>query len=208
MMKKWSSAWAGLALSYGSIVIVIVLLICSFFYIYFSRSYNEELRNKNQLILENTARTIEETVLKRVQQLYVDLSLDKSADIRLFADQADRNGLNQVLDLQELLKAKVAANTDIVQGIHLYYPARNIMLSSLYGLRYNADQSEGLFIMRTGFRRCAPANITVSGRRHAKFQRISSPLRRARIPMACLRMRTATLSALQGKPVMSSLLLM
>ncbi|WP_229729975.1 AraC family transcriptional regulator [Paenibacillus silvae] len=143
MMKKWSSAWAGLALSYGSIVIVIVLLICSFFYIYFSRSYNEELRNKNQLILENTARTIEGTVLKRVQQLYVDLSLDKSADIRLFADQADRNGLNQVLDLQELLKAKVAANTDIVQGIHLYYPARNIMLSSLYGLRYNADQSEG-----------------------------------------------------------------
>nr|WP_154889817.1 AraC family transcriptional regulator [Paenibacillus xylanexedens] len=142
-MKKWSSAWAGLALSYGSIVIVIVLLICSFFYIYFSRSYNEELRNKNQLILENTARTIEGTVLKRVQQMYVDLSLNKSANIRLFTDQEDRNELNQVVDLQELLKAKVAANTDIVQGIHLYYPARNIMLSSLYGLRYKADQSEG-----------------------------------------------------------------
>lgn len=142
-MKKWSTAWAGLALSYGSIVIVIVLLICSFFYIYFSRSYNEELRNKNQLILENTARTIEETILKRVQQMYVDLSLDRSANIRLFADQEDRNGLNQVIDLQELLKAKAAANTDIVQGIHLYYPARNIMLSSLYGLRYGADQSEG-----------------------------------------------------------------
>jgi AraC-like DNA-binding protein len=142
-MKKWSTAWAGLALSYGSIVIVIVLLICSFFYIYFSRSYNEELRNKNQLILENTARTIEETILKRVQQMYVELSLDRSANIRLFADQEDRNGLNQVVDLQELLKAKAAANTDIVQGIHLYYPARNIMLSSLYGLRYGADQSEG-----------------------------------------------------------------
>ncbi|WP_366292219.1 hypothetical protein [Paenibacillus sp. AN1007] len=105
-MKKWSTAWAGLALSYGSIVIVIVLLICSFFYIYFSRSYNEELRNKNQLILENTARTIEETILKRVQQMYVELSLDRSANIRLFADQEDRNGLNQVVDLQELLKAK------------------------------------------------------------------------------------------------------
>lgn len=142
-MKKWRSAWAGLALSYGSIVVIIVLLICSFFYIYFSRSYNEELRNKNQLILENTARTIEGTVLKRVQQMYVDLALDKSANLRLFADQEDQNGLNQVVDLQELLKAKVAANTDIVQGIHLYYPARNMMLSSLYGLRYNADQSEG-----------------------------------------------------------------
>ncbi|WP_440114768.1 AraC family transcriptional regulator [Paenibacillus sp. QZ-Y1] len=141
-MKKWNSAWAGLAISYGSIVVVIVLLICSFFYIYFSRSYNEELQNKNQLILENTARTIEGTVLQRVQQMYVDLSLDKSANISMFADTSNRGGLDQVVDLQELLKAKVAGNTDIVQAIHLYYPEQNIMLSSLYGLRYNADQGE------------------------------------------------------------------
>ncbi|PQP84194.1 AraC family transcriptional regulator [Paenibacillus sp. PCH8] len=142
-MKKWNSAWAGLAISYGSIVVIIVLLICSFFYIYFSRSYNEELKNKNQLILENTARTIEGTVLQRVQQMYVDLSLDKSANISMFADKAsNRGGLDHVVDLQELLKAKVAGNADISQAIHLYYPKQNIMLSSLYGLRYDADQGE------------------------------------------------------------------
>ncbi|WP_339847633.1 AraC family transcriptional regulator [Paenibacillus sp. FSL W7-1088] len=142
-MKKWSSAWAGLAISYGSIVVVIVLLICSFFYIYFSRSYNEELQNKNQLILENTTRTIEGTILQRVQQMYVDLSLDKSVDIRLFAEPSTRSGLDSVIDLQELLKSKVAGNADMIQAIHLYYPGQNIMLSSLYGLRYNADQGEG-----------------------------------------------------------------
>ncbi|SLK17526.1 MULTISPECIES: AraC family transcriptional regulator [unclassified Paenibacillus] len=142
-MKKWSSAWAGLAISYGSIVVVIVLLICSFFYIYFSRSYNEELQNKNQLILENTTRTIEGTILQRVQQIYLDLSLDKSADIRLFAEPSTRSGLDSVIDLQELLKSKVAGNADMIQAIHLYYPGQNIMLSSLYGLRYNADQGEG-----------------------------------------------------------------
>ncbi|RAW16163.1 AraC family transcriptional regulator [Paenibacillus taichungensis] len=142
-MKKWSSAWANLAISYGSIVVVIVLLICSFFYIYFSRSYNEELQNKNQLILENTTQTIEGTILQRVQQIYLDLSLDKSADIRLFAGPSTRSGLDSVIDLQELLKSKVAGNTDMIQAIHLYYPGQNIMLSSLYGLRYNADQGEG-----------------------------------------------------------------
>lgn len=141
-MKKWSSAWAGLAASYVSIVLVIVLLVCSFFYIYFSRSYNEELQNKNQLILENTVRTIENTVLKRVQQIYLDLSLDKSADIRLFAEPSYRNGLDHVIDLQELLKSRVAGNSDLIQAIHLYYPGQNIMLSSLYGLKYNADQGE------------------------------------------------------------------
>lgn len=141
-MKKWSSAWAGLAVSYVSIVLVIVLLVCSFFYIYFSRSYNEELQNKNQLILENTTRTIEGTILQRVQQIYLDLSLNKSADIRLFAEPSTRSGLDSVIDLQELLKSKVAGNADIIQAIHLYYPGQNIMLSSLYGLRYNADQGE------------------------------------------------------------------
>lgn len=142
-MKKWSSAWAGLAISYGSIVVVIVLLICSFFYIYFSRSYNEELQNKNQLILENTTRTIEGTILQRVQQIYLDLSLDKSVDIQMFAEPSTRSGLDSVIDLQELLKSKVAGNADMIQAIHLYYPGHNIMLSSLYGLRYNADQGEG-----------------------------------------------------------------
>ncbi|MHA6530400.1 helix-turn-helix domain-containing protein [Paenibacillus sp. BAC0078] len=142
-MKKWSSAWARLALSYGSIVIVIVLLVCSFFYIYFSRSYNEELQNKNQLILENTVRTIEGTVLQRVQQIYLDLSLDKSADIRLFTKPSAQSSLDSVIDLQELLKSKVAGNADMIQSIHLYYPKQNVMLSSLYGLRYNADQGEG-----------------------------------------------------------------
>lgn len=142
-MKKWSSAWTRLALSYGSIVIVIVLLVCSFFYIYFSRSYNEELQNKNQLILENTARTIEGTVLQRVQQIYLDLSLDKSADIRLFTKPSAQSSLDSVIDLQELLRSKVAGNADMIQSIHLYYPKQNVMLSSLYGLRYNADQGEG-----------------------------------------------------------------
>ncbi|WP_019909167.1 helix-turn-helix domain-containing protein [Paenibacillus sp. HW567] len=142
-MKKWSSAWTRMALSYGSIVIIIVLLVCSFFYIYFSRSYNEELQNKNQLILDNTVRTIEETVLQRVQQIYLDLSLDKSADIRLFAKPSAQSSLDSVIDLQELLKSKVAGNSDLIQSIHLYYPKQNIMLSSLYGLRYNADQGEG-----------------------------------------------------------------
>ncbi|KQO12042.1 helix-turn-helix domain-containing protein [Paenibacillus sp. Leaf72] len=142
-MKKWNSVFANLAISYIAIVLVIVLLLCSVFYIYFSKSYEAELRTKNQLILENTAQTIEATVLQRVQQIYLNLSLDKTVDIRLFADSSYKSNLSKAIDLQELLKTEVAGSSDIVYAVHLYYPKQNIMLSSNYGLKFNADQGSG-----------------------------------------------------------------
>lgn len=141
-MKKWNSAFVSLAISYVSIVLVIVLLICSVFYIYFSGHYKEELRNKNQLILENTARTIETSVLQSVQQIYLDLSLDKDGDLRLFADSSIPLSSGTALDLQEVLESEAASHSDLVQAVHLYAPGQNIMLSSLYGLILQADQGE------------------------------------------------------------------
>jgi two-component system response regulator YesN len=139
-MKKWNSVFANLAFSYAAIVLVIVLLLCSVFYIYFSKNYKDELRDKNQLLLENTAQAIETSVLQRVRQVYLDLSVDKTADIRLFADASYQTKLSKAIDLQELLKSEVNSYSDIVQAIHLYYPGQNIMLSSLYGLNFNANQ--------------------------------------------------------------------
>lgn len=141
-MKKWNSVLARLAYSYVSIVLVIVLLLCSVFYIYFSRSYKEELQTKNQMIVENTARTIENSVLERVQKMVVDLSLDRSADLRLWADSSIPMHNSSMLDLQQQLKAEVASNADIVQAVHVYDPQQNMMLSSQYGLIYNANNRE------------------------------------------------------------------
>lgn len=146
-MKKWNTAFANLAISYISIVLVIILLLCSVFYIYFSSKYKEELQSRNQLILENTARTIESTVLQRVQQIYLDLSLYSTADLRTFADSPFHTNTSKVMDLQELLKSEVASHSDIVQAVHLYDPRQNVMLSSLYGLKFNADQGDsGVFL--------------------------------------------------------------
>ncbi|MNM15435.1 HTH-type transcriptional activator Btr [compost metagenome] len=141
-MKKWNSAFANLAISYISIVLVLVLLLCSVFYIYFSGRYKEELRNKNQLILENTAGTIETAVLQRAQQIYLDISLNTTADLRLFTDTSFQRNLSKVIDLEALLKSEAASNSDTVQAVHLYDPGQNVMLSSLYGLKYNANQGD------------------------------------------------------------------
>lgn len=150
-MKKWNSVFANLAISYISIVLVIVLLLCSIFYIYFSGNYKEELRSRNQMILKNTAQTIETTVLQKAQQVYLDISLNKSIDVRLFADASIRNNHGKVMDLQEFLKAEVISNSDVVQAVHLYYPRQNMLLSSLYGLTYNAGQNSRMAYLADWF---------------------------------------------------------
>ncbi|WP_310830795.1 helix-turn-helix domain-containing protein [Paenibacillus pedocola] len=142
-MKKWSSAFTSLAISYISIVLVIVLLLCSVFYIYFSSHYKEELRSRNQLILKNTAGTIEASVLQRVQQIYLEVSLKQTATLRLLAGASFSSNLSKVSSLQDMLQAEVASNSDIIQAVHLYSPGQQVMLSSLYGLKYNADQGTG-----------------------------------------------------------------
>ncbi|PWW02429.1 AraC-like DNA-binding protein [Paenibacillus cellulosilyticus] len=143
-MRKWNSVFANLAISYMSIVLVIVLLLCSTFYIYFSGNYKDELRDRNQLILNNTVQTIETTVLQRAQQIYLDISLNKNVNVRLFADSTYQSNHSKAIDLQELLKSEVISNSDIVQAVHLYYPKNNMLLSSLYGLRLNADQDRSM----------------------------------------------------------------
>lgn len=143
-MRKWNTVFANLAISYMSIVLVIVLLLCSTFYIYFSGKYKDELRNRNQLILKNTAQTIESTVLQRAQQMYLDISLSKNVNVRLFADPAYQNNHSKVIDLQELLKSEVISNSDVVQAVHLYYPKNKMLLSSLYGLSMNVDHDRSM----------------------------------------------------------------
>ncbi|MEK5061678.1 AraC family transcriptional regulator [Paenibacillus sp. FSL H7-0326] len=142
-MKKRNSVFANLAISHVSIVLVIVLLLCSAFYVFFTNNYKEELHSKNRIMMQNTAQTIESNVLKRVEQIYLDISLDKSADLRLFADSSYTSHLSKVIDLQELIKSKVTNNSDLVHAVHLYYPEEQIMLSSNHGLNYNADQGSG-----------------------------------------------------------------
>lgn len=142
-MKKWNSVFAVLAASYVSVVLVIILLLCSAFYFYFSNHYKEELQGRNRLILENTARTIETSVLQRVQQIYLEVSLNHPAALRLLADASLPSNLSKVSSLQDMLSAQVASNSDLIQAVHLYAPRQHILLSSLYGLKFNADQGAG-----------------------------------------------------------------
>lgn len=133
-MKKWNSVLARLAVSYIAIVLVIVLSLCSVFYLYYSDRDREQLRGQNRMTLENTARTIDSEVLQRVQQIALALALDKTADLRQFRSGTWQTQPARLLELQELLQSEVSAHPELIEAIHLYEPASGAMLSSLYGL--------------------------------------------------------------------------
>ncbi|WP_037286263.1 helix-turn-helix transcriptional regulator [Saccharibacillus sacchari] len=133
-MKKRNSVWARLAVSYLSVVLVIVLSLCSVFYIYSSNRYMSELQDRNQATLANTAKTIDSEVFQRVQQVVLGLALDRTSDLRQFQGDSWKNHPSRLLELQQLLKAEVSAQPDLIEAIHLYDPQSGAMLSSLHGL--------------------------------------------------------------------------
>ncbi|WP_405105681.1 AraC family transcriptional regulator [Paenibacillus sp. FSL K6-1217] len=142
-MRKWNSAFAALAASYISVVLVIVLLLCSAFYLYFSNHYKEELQGRNRLILDNTARTLEASVLQRVQQIYLEVSLNQRTALRMLPDASLPANLSKLSSLQESLNMQVSNHSDLIQAVHLYAPRQHLLLSSLYGLKFRADQQAG-----------------------------------------------------------------
>ena len=142
-MRKWNSAFAALAASYISVVLVIVLLLCSAFYLYFSNQYKEELQGRNRLILDNTARTLEASVLQRVQQIYLEISLNQKAGLRVLTGTSVPANLSKVNSLQEMLNTQVSNHSDLIQAVHLYAPRQQLLLSSMYGLKLQAGQQAG-----------------------------------------------------------------
>lgn len=146
MMQKRNSVFTNLAISYVTIVVVIVLLLCSIFYMYFPRDYNEEIRTKNQMVLENAANYIESAVFQRVKKIYLDLSLVQSANIDLYTKSTLQGNYSEIIDIQELLKNEVANNSDLVYAVHLFYPKQKVMISSVYGLRYYDDGSKDTYM--------------------------------------------------------------
>ncbi|NGZ76516.1 AraC family transcriptional regulator [Saccharibacillus alkalitolerans] len=143
-INKWSSVLTRLAVSYISVVFVIVLSLCSVFYLYSSGRHMDELQSRSQTTLANTARTIDSEVLQRVQRVALGLALDKTSDLRQFQGGSWKTQPGRLLELQQLLKSEVSAQPDLIEAIHLYDPQSGAILSSLHGLIDRADRERSM----------------------------------------------------------------
>lgn len=139
MMKQSGSVLARLAVSYLTLVAVIALLLCSIFYMYVPRNYNEEIAATRSMALERAAELIGSSYIARVNQIYVNLSLGAAAEPASWSESTLQGRHSKVLDILDSLKFEVAGHTDIVEAIHLLYPGLGAVISSEYGLSYEGE---------------------------------------------------------------------
>src|SRR5690606_31546255 len=118
-------------LSYLAVVLVIALLLSSFFYLFFARQYSEEIRINNEMMLNNTVNQIESSVIQRVHQIYLSLTLGSPVNIHM--DTLNGNH-SKVVDIQQLLNNQVHNHSDLIHAIHLYDAEKRFIISSAHGL--------------------------------------------------------------------------
>lgn len=131
MLKPFQSVWSKMALSYLAVVLVIALLLSTFFYLFFARQYSEEIRINNEMMLNNTVNQIESSVIQRVNQIYLSLALGSPVNINLDSVKGNHS---KILDIQQLLNNQVHNHSDLIQAIHLYDTEDRFMISSVHGL--------------------------------------------------------------------------
>lgn len=141
-MRRSKPVLANLAISYVTIVVVIVLLLCSILYLVVPPNYEEEIRANNAMVLEKAAQRIESEVIERINQIYLDLTLERIGEVELNTRDAFEGARSDIVDIQDLLKREVIQYADLVHAIHLFYPNSGVMISSLYGLQYEVGAEE------------------------------------------------------------------
>ncbi|MFB9326331.1 AraC family transcriptional regulator [Paenibacillus aurantiacus] len=135
-MRSSKPVLANLAISYVTIVVVIVLLLCSILYLVVPPNYEEEIRANNAMVLDKASQRLESDVVERVNQIYLDLTLERKGEVELYTRNAFEGARSSIVDIQNLLKREVIQHADLVHAIHLFYPNSGVMISSLYGLQY------------------------------------------------------------------------
>ncbi|MFC4104261.1 helix-turn-helix domain-containing protein [Paenibacillus xanthanilyticus] len=141
-MRRPKPVLANLAISYVTIVVVIVLLLCSILYLVVPANYEEQIRANNTMVLDKAAQRIESDVVERINQIYLDLTLERKNEVELHTRDAFEGERSSIIDIQNLLKREVIQHADLVHAIHLFYPKSGVMISSLYGLQYEAGAKE------------------------------------------------------------------
>ncbi len=136
MRKPFQSVRSKMVLSYLAVVLVIALLFGSIFYLFFSHQYSKEIRINNQLSLKSTVNTIENSVIQKVNQVYLSLALGNAANINLDSLQGNHS---KILDIEQSLKNMVQNYSDLIEAIHVYDTKNNFIVSSVYGLLLYED---------------------------------------------------------------------
>lgn len=132
-----------LFISYLAITLIITLILGFTLFSFFSEKYNEQVIKMNNILLSQQKDTIQSSILRKVENLYVSLATLNTnpylSDFTYF-NSHPVDGRNAALyEDSQYLKSTLLANESIINNIHIYIPYNNLIISTSWGVQFLND---------------------------------------------------------------------
>lgn len=138
LFKRFNTVFYKLVTSYITLVISITLLLGSISYLYFSSTYNEELRVVHHKMLEQVSNTLNNEVFEMLMSTYINITTDfnNKMDVLFLFDDPLQGNHAKIKNTYNYLQNIIVTNSDIISAIHIYYKQHNLIISSSLGIKY------------------------------------------------------------------------
>lgn len=134
--KFFQSTLHQLILTYSLLTIMVTMIIGSTAAVYFSSSYNDAIERSHKELLEHLRVNIEQLVLEKATQVYLDMVNNPTFSKKLLYFYAHplKGNHNMAKEIQDTLKNIIGNQSDLVNSIFIYYKPNHMFISSTAGL--------------------------------------------------------------------------
>jgi len=140
LFKHFNNTFIKLLISYLTITFIITFVLGFTLFSFFSEKYNEQVIKMNNILLSQQRDTIQSTIFKKVEKLYVSISTYGTnpylADFNYFNNNSIEGKSTTLYEDVEYLKSVLLGNAGIVDNIHIYIPYNKIIISTTWGIQF------------------------------------------------------------------------
>lgn len=131
-LARFNTVYYKLVTSYAILIFVSIAALGLSSYWYFSKNFNEQIEKVNARMLHHLSDMIDRNVIRRTEQLYVDMVMDepRNSDLMVLFQQPLEGNHSKLLEVNRYLSQLVTGNDDLVEAIEIYYRGANATVSS------------------------------------------------------------------------------
>lgn len=162
IINKHSALFKKIILSYTLLALIMTAIIGSIAFLHFSSNFNKEIIQVNGGMLDNINHIIEETLLKRTEKIYISMASQMNDNLELldFLENSPSMHTGSLINVYHYLKKIAVSNTDILDSIEIFSVGNNVIISSLYGIKYLTNDNIQQYPEAMWIKRIENSNLT------------------------------------------------
>ena len=139
--RNVGAAFLRLLLSYIILVVAVVFFTALAAYFFFQGKYNSELKSLHDYTLRNTGHELESKLIEPSADIYMECATQILRSVSDFFGESEEPAgrAYKIYTTYQYLSALASRYRDRISGIHLYYRASDVVISSNSGLHMGMD---------------------------------------------------------------------